>query len=369
MSLAGLVDEAPREPAECVVAIEGKELAELHDQLEEVVVECNRGQADLCTLRFTSVRDEHGGWQVQDHPAMRPWSRLTVEARFGNLREPVFTGFVKQVRVRYPTGKSGSEVEVRAQDESLLLDRQAVVKLRSTSEAPRTDKQVVAEIASEVSVLTLDAGCVDGLTNETLVQSGTAAAFLRERADANGFEFYVREGKVHFGPPKLAGETRPPILVQAGPRTNCIDIAVEFDGHQPDAVRVHRPAQGGVEGEALLFEPDQDELGEAPASSNDRGLPPHETILRPSGGTEAEIAAAARARANELSWKLRAEGELDGALYGHVLRTYELVPVDGVGQTYGGIWYVDAVRHSFTANGYRQRFKLVRNATGDGALG
>jgi hypothetical protein len=368
MSLAGLFEESAREPAECVVAIEGEEIAELYPQLEEVVVESSRGQADVCTLRFASVRDEQGSWEVQDHPAMRPWSKITVEARFGSRSEPVFSGFIKQVRAGYPSGKAAASVEVRAQDETLLLDRQSAVKLRSTSEAPRTDKQVLAELASEVSVLSLDPSCVDGLTNETLVQSGTAAAFIRERADANGFEFYVREGKLHFGPPKLAGETRPPILVYAGRRTNCIEIDIDFDGQQPDAVRVHRPVEGGTEAEELSFMPDLDALGEQPASSADRGLPSYELTMRPSGGTEAEIAAAAQAKANELAWKLRAEGELDGSLYGHVLRTHELVPVDGVGQTYGGIWYVDAVRHSFTAKGYRQRFRLVRNATGDGAL-
>jgi hypothetical protein len=369
MSLAGLLEEATRDPAECVVELEGEEITELYPQLVEVVVESSRGQADVCTLRFESSRDERGSWQVQDHPAMRPWSKITVEAKFGSRREPVFGGFIKHVRAGYRNGKAAATVEVRAQDESLLLDREAVVKLRSTIEAPRTDKQVVAELASEVSVLTLDAGCVDGLTNETLMQSGTAAAFIRERADANGFEFYVRDGKIHFGPPKLDGEARPPILVQAGRRTNCIDIDVEFDGQQPDAVRVHRTVEGGTEGEALVFEPDLEALGDEPVSSAERGLAPYVLTIRPSGGTEAEIAAAAQAQANALAWKLRAEGELDGALYGHVLRAYELVPVDGVGQTYGGIWYVDAVHHCFTAKGYRQRFKLVRNATGDGALG
>ena len=69
--------------------------------------------------------------------------------------------------------------------------------------------------------------------------------------------------------------------------------------------------------------------------------------------------------ANEAAFKLRATGELDGALYGHVLRPGFLVPVDGTGARYGGLYYTDKVTHSFTEAGYRQQFELMRNATGE----
>jgi hypothetical protein len=41
------------------------------------------------------------------------------------------------------------------------------------------------------------------------------------------------------------------------------------------------------------------------------------------------------------------------------------VAVDGVGTTYGGTYYVDAVTHRLTEDGYRQTFTLLRNAYGD----
>ena len=63
--------------------------------------------------------------------------------------------------------------------------------------------------------------------------------------------------------------------------------------------------------------------------------------------------------------KITATGELDGTLYGHVLRVGEPVGVDGVGQRYGGIYYVDTVNHRFDIDGYRQTFTLLRNAYGD----
>ncbi len=49
--------------------------------------------------------------------------------------------------------------------------------------------------------------------------------------------------------------------------------------------------------------------------------------------------------------KIRVEGELDGVAYGHVLLTHLPVEVEGIGQTYGGAYYVDQVTHHFTADG------------------
>ena len=46
---------------------------------------------------------------------------------------------------------------------------------------------------------------------------------------------------------------------------------------------------------------------------------------------EAELNARAQAKANEFALRVRAEGELDGTLYGHVLLPGMLVAVDGVG--------------------------------------
>ena len=60
-----------------------------------------------------------------------------------------------------------------------------------------------------------------------------------------------------------------------------------------------------------------------------------------------------------------ANGELDGSLYGHVLRIGEPVGVDGVGERYSGTYYVDAASHRFDVNGYKVTFRLLRNAYGD----
>jgi len=46
-----------------------------------------------------------------------------------------------------------------------------------------------------------------------------------------------------------------------------------------------------------------------------------------------------------------------------VLSPGDNVDINGVGATFSGTYYVDTVTHSISTDGYRQRFKLKRNAT------
>jgi len=131
-------------------------------------------------------------------------------------------------------------------------------------------------------------------------------------------------------------------------------------------VRVIRAAESGSDPEEQVFEPDLTLLGRTPASRGSTDLDPFESTMRQAAGsTRAEADARAQAAANENSWKIEATGELDGALYRHVLLNYQTVDVDGVGTTFGGRYYVADVTHNFSINGYRQQFKLLRNATED----
>jgi hypothetical protein len=141
---------------------------------------------------------------------------------------------------------------------------------------------------------------------------------------------------------------------------------VRFDGHKPDKVGITRAPDVGSEAQEEIFEPDLPLLGRDAANSESMGLEPFTWYMpQPHGSTETEVLARAQAKANENAWKIVAEGELDGSLYGHVLLNYLTVTVDGVGDVDGGLYYVDQVIHQFTPDGYSQTFRLLSNATGD----
>jgi hypothetical protein len=258
-------------------------------------------------------------------------------------------------------------VKVTGQDESILLDREHVQKTYSTLEEPLTDDALIREllkpnwVGSQVEAAT-------GTTCGNLYFDGTPIRLIRDRAALNGYEFLIREGKARFGPPDLTGDPQPAILIYAGPASNCFRFSVTHDGHRPDSVRfVDAPESGGEEvnrGES--YAGNSRLLGTTPAASKNQGLNDFNwRIQSPRGSTPAEREARAKAKAEEAAWKVKATGELDGSVYGHVLQTNRTVIVDGVGSAYGGLWYVDEVRHNFSADGYRQAFRLIRNATGE----
>jgi hypothetical protein len=77
-----------------------------------------------------------------------------------------------------------------------------------------------------------------------------------------------------------------------------------------------------------------------------------------------QAAATAVAAATNPPEPVRGEGELDTVRYGHVLRARKLVGVRGVGESYGGDYYVRRVKHTITRESYGQQFTLSREGTG-----
>lgn len=367
-----------RAAVECVIKVNDEEITQLYPYLQDVEVQMSRRAATVCTLQFDSFRQEDGDWLVQDAGVLEAWKRIRIEAHFADHVEEVMRGFIREVYVDYPQDMSAARVTVTGQDETLKLDRQHIRKAWSTEEQQMSDVQIARQIADD-NDLTPE---VDPLESDrrhvSLNQDATSIQFLKQRAEANGYELFARAGALHFHAPRLDGQPQPAIMVYAGKETNCLSFSSRYDGHKPDRVRLTRASETGSELEESVIEPNLHRLGRRAATSSEaRGLgtrstartsevPPFEWYLRRAhGATRADVEARAQAAANENAWKLNAEGELDGALYGHVLLTHQTVEVDGVGSTYGGRYYVDEVAHVFSADGYRQRFKLIRNATGE----
>jgi len=350
------------QPATCKITVNGEEIVDLFPYLVDVKVETSRSAPSVCALTFDTVRSPDDSWTVQDAGIFEPWSDFRIEADFGDYAEEIMRGYVRTVNADTPEKMGEAKVVITCQDETMLLDREHIRRTWSTEEEPVTDGEIAREIAGDNN---LDVEAEDGLNNVSLSQDSTPIRFLRNRAEANGFDFYVREGKLFMLPPQLDEDPQPSIMVYAGPRTNCVRFSVTHDGHLPDEVGVIRAAETGTEMEQETLAPDLTVLGRNAATSEDAGLVPFVwQIRRPAGSSMEEAIARAQAKANENAWKLRADGELDGTRYGHVLLTHKLVGVYGVGETYSGLYYVDTVSHAFSGDGYRQTFMLLRNATG-----
>ena len=362
-----LFSGAQREPAGCVVkvGVAQLEITDLYPFLTGVDIECSRSDAWTATLTFESRRDELGKWAVQDSGVLSPWEPILIEAAFGSRSEEIFRGYIREVSASYPEEAGAATVTVECQDESIVLDRTHIRQSWGEAEAPTTDGLIFQQIVSR-NALAPNPESGQGLSGLHLFQDATDIAFLRDRAEANGYELIFAGGMVYFGPMRLSGEPQPTVLVYAGRDTNCLRFDVRADGHQPEKVAYEVAATEGTGTQERTVEPDIPLLGTEPASGGGPGLPEYVWRLRRQGTTdEAELTARAQAKANELSLRVKGDGELDGTLYGHVLRVGELVPVDGVGDRLNGLYYVDTVSHHFSTDGYRQGFRVLRNAYGD----
>lgn len=356
-----------REPAECVIRVgkSRKEIKDLYPFLTEVTVECGRKESDTATMKFEFRRDESGKITVLDDGDLTPWEPIIIEAAFGNAPEEVMRGYIREVNVNCPENAADSAVVVECQDDSIKLDREHVRKVWG-GDAPTSDSVIVSTIVSDKYSLKVDSESGEGQTGIVINQDNTDIRLLRERAEANGYELLFREGEVYFGPMRLEGTVQANIMVYAGRATNCYNFKIRDDGHQPDRVGFDRPETEGSGNVKETVDPNLPSLGSEYATSSGMGLRDFIWRMSRQGGmNEAEWMARAKRKANDLSLRIRAEGQLDGSLYGHVLQVGKLVGVDGMGEHYGGIYYVDTVKHEFTMDGYKQTFTLLRNAYGD----
>jgi len=363
MSLLDVLTDKFREAAECIVSIDDEEMIDLYPFLLEVSVSTSRNEAATATLRFESRRDELGQWIVQDAGILKTWAKVTITAAFGDHTEEVMRGFIREVKVDYPA-EANATVTVECQDDSIALDRQHQRKSWG-ADVPTSDLTIFNEIVSAYGLIP-HADNAQGQHEIVINQDDTDISFLKKRADANGYELVFSEGNVYFGAWRVDAEPQPTIMLHAGKATNCVSFSSNADGHQPDSVAFEAAEShgNGVVQESVIS--NLPIMGIESADSTSAGLDDFSWRMSREGGADQnELMAKAQKKANELAMKIKAEGQLDGSLYGHVLRVAEPVGIDGVGDWVGGIYYVDSVSHTFNYEGYSQQFKLLRNAFGD----
>lgn len=359
--------EKERAPAECVITVGGAEIVDLYPFLLEVTVEAGRTEATTASLTFETRRNELGKWTVQDAEVLVPWARIVISAAFGSRVEEIMRGYIREVNLETPQDAGAAQVKVECQDDSIRLDRKHQRKTWGTEELPYSDTLILTEILGPYG---LAADPQNGLGQDRLVgisQDDTDIKFLKSRAEFNGYELIFREGRIYFGPMRLSAAPQDTLLIYAGTDTNCLSLSVRADGHQADAVAYDVPAESGDATIPETVYPNLPLLGITHADSRAAGLEPFVWKMSAEAGADAQrLKSLAQQKANDLDiHRVQGEGELDGTLYGHVLQAGLPVPLDGLGDWMSGIYYVDSVSHSFTSQGYKQRFRLLRNAFGD----
>lgn len=369
MSLfAALLDPGFRQAASLVVEVgtARRDIGELADLVSSVEVMTGRTEAATGTLVIDDRRRESGEWMATDSGLFRRSEPIVLSADFQTHVEELFRGYMVELKPELPANGGEAKLVIEVQDDGVALNREHMRRVWG-EDAPMPDLEILRELVAPLN-LDIDPASGTGQSARALAMDGTPIQLLRARAVANGYELIFSEGCVYFGPMRLEGEAQETIMVYAGSATNCLSWALSDDAQKPDAVGFEiAPRDQGADPVVEIVTPDQPLLGTHAVAEEGAGLGTPSIWRISREGDEPEEATRARAQAavNENSFKIRATGELDGTLYGHVLRAGRLVRVDGTGSRNGGLYYVDKVNHSFTPDGYRQKFELIRNATGD----
>lgn len=370
VSLSALLDPGFTQPASCLIEV-GADFADIGiiaDLVTQVEITTSRAEAATGTIIIEDRRKEDGQWIAADSGLFTRWAPIKVSADFQTHVEEIFRGYIVQPKPSYPNSGGETKLELLVQDESAALDREHMRTIWGDT-APMSDKDILTALVAPLG-LAVDAESGTGQSSRSLSQDATPIVFLRERANANGYDMIFSEGAVYFGPKRLEGEAQAPIMVYAGRSTNCLSLEITDDGQRPDSVTFdHPPREEGAQPVTETVTPDVATLGASAVADEGAslGTPSVWRVSREGDETEEETRARAQALVNEHSFRIRANGEIDGSLYGHVLKPGRTVTVDGTGTRYGGTYFTDKVVHRFSPEGYRQQFELMRNATGEDA--
>lgn len=369
MSLLGqLLDPGFRQAASVLIQVgkEKKDLGDLAYLVSDISVKTSREAASAATITIDDRRDTNGQWLAADSGKFARWEPIVISADFETHIEEVFRGYIMELKPTYPENGGEAKLVIECQDDSAALSREHMRRVWGDENTPISDRGILIELIGQLPLSA--ASGPDGQSSRALNMDATPINFLQERAKANGYELIFSEGEVYFGEKRLEGDPQTKIMVYAGTATNCLNFAVQDTAQKPDVIAWElAPKEKGDAPLTGVATPNLHLLGkEAVAAEGAKlGTPSMGRIKGEGDETEEEITARAQGMANENSFKVRASGTLDGALYGHVLKVAATVAVDGVGERNGGIYYVDTVDHSFTQEGYRQNFQLMRNAVGE----
>ena len=335
--------------------------------VQSVQVEDHAELADLLRVKLTvGVRPDGGGWTVLDDDTFARLAKVSLRVRVGNTRETLIHAYVVETSVSFSAQPGQSVLTVVAMDPTVLMNLEEKVK----PWPDMADSDIASAIFGDYGFTPQirDSQPARSDNEHRVMQRGTDIQFLTHLARRNGCECYVETGasgevEGHFHPPDVQQAPQGVLTLNMGEATNVSSFSVRNDMLRPVTV-----AARGLEVESGSDQPAESqsqsggELGSGAAVASDR---PRKILLAGTGLAKAsELQTAAQAVVDRSAWSILAEGELNASTYGGVLRAKRPVTVRGAGRAFSGTYYVHRVLHTFTSEGYSQRFSLRRNALG-----
>jgi phage protein D len=339
--------------------------------LQRIEVEDHAELADMLRLRFAlGVQERSSGWTLLDDDYFPRLANLCVKVNLGRgPAQLLANAYVIETRAEFANAPGQSTLEVVAMDPTVLMNLDEKVQAWPNMSDSDIASAVFGDAAYGFALQIESTTLRREERNQTVLQRGTDIRFLKQLAVRNGFECYVETddatGAVtgHFHPPRLQEEPQGVLAVNMGETTNVNRLRTRFE--------MLRPAQAQVTGLEIdnreaqpvqASESSRTSLGRSSAAAVDR---PRRVLLARTGmAGSGELQAYAQAVVDGSAMAIVAEGELNTAAYGALLRARRTVALRGAGQRFSGVYYVDKVVHVLDGSGHLQRFSMRRNALG-----
>jgi hypothetical protein len=349
---------------------------DLTARLRTVRVSESDEERSAFTMTFDAGRS--GPQAGFDNPALQgsplaPFARVGIAVTFGVVPRLLMDGIVTAVELAPGERPGAATLTVTGEDVGYLLDREEV-----DAEHPGLD-----DLPTVLAVLARYAA--DGILPQAIppadadpplpidrvpTQHGTDLQHLTMLAERHGYVAYTIPGPLpgtstfYWGPPVRVGPPQPALSVDLGPDSNVTSIRFHTDAAAPTLVsgRIQDRLTGApvdVQIPASVRPPLAALPLWATGQANVRSR-----RLRSGGNSTVTAFARAQAQVDRSIDAVVAEGELDGARYGDVLRPRGLVGLRGAGWSHDGLWYVRRVDHELARGSYRQTFSLAREGYG-----
>jgi phage protein D len=342
--------------------------AALIDAIQEVEVEDHAKLADAARIRVTTAVGDRGAtWSTLDDQLCTRLANVQIAVRLGADHDvPLIDAYVIDVRAALSAEPGRSQIDIVAMDATVLMDLEEKVKAWPDQSDSAIASSIFSDHGFDADVRSTDP--VRQSTDVTTMQRATDIRFLQQLAERNGHEVYVEVGDDgrtvgHFHPPDLQQDNQAVLSVNLGTETTLDEFKVRYD-----MLSATQATASGVDVQDASAQPAQAPsgtlatLGQSSTVSGDR---PRTRLLTGNGLSKTgELQTLSQAVVDRSSFAITAEGLVNAAVLGQVLRAKQPVLVRGAGDQFSGQYYVERVLHRFDANGYQQRVTLKRNAAG-----
>jgi hypothetical protein len=339
------------------------------------VTHTDAGRSGFQIVFRTGRRDRRDlkDYRLAANPLFQVFNRVVLVVTFGAVVEVLMDGIITHQQLAPSLEPGKSTFTITGEDVSLMMD----LEERSQPHTGQDEATIARMIIKDYQRFGLIPDVKQPrfrdqpTQNERIpTQQGTDLTYLQEIGKRFAHVFYVMPGpkvgtsKAYWGPPLRNTTPQKALTVNMGSFTNVTSI--NFQNSATMAAIVEGSVQDRKTNQVRPLKNERSRrppLARRPALSSQ----PYHLVqqFRETGRDTAQADARVQAATDRsVDDVITASGELDTTRYGGILRLRGLVGLRGVGDSYGGLYYVKSVTHTLSQGQYKQSFTITREGLG-----